>query len=564
MSAQVVLELVADTEEANKHITDSTRRLTLLQMEATKLNEAVNAGAVSAQQASQASAALARAISDHHVATIASTRSMGVWNALQTEATGHVGEHSLALGRLGYRLESLTSEATGANSAIGLLGASFLKFGVGEIYSIAIIGGLYAIVEAYHLLTKSAHEAEKAQEDAIDALEKRFQPKTGPRSEVNKQFELARTRQREDAEHLKILLNARGDAEVAQAYLERGEQVPMLTRLKEIDRVTEDLRKANQAIGDTLANSITKLPTVTIHSDEKHNEELFNRQLERLKTMGERAERAAYQAYEREQKSGKDLQTLRDKETEDATAAMGLKDVAEGMAIVHAHDRAVQEINERQISGELKMALIQAQDDEEFAALADLNRRIEEENARHEAEEDRRRRQAAEKERQARERAAAVIAGVEKRMAGDLLDTRLSFGRRLLKAALEPEIAFLQAKAMSQFEQAAADFLVGDVGGGAAHAAAGLALETGAGLVGQIAGGGGGGGGGSRGGGGGGGTAGSGGGLGASLATGNQRDEPIKIEFVLIHQDQNGREIARTRQQIDRATNLNQPIRVAL
>jgi hypothetical protein len=110
------------------------------------------------------------AIKNQTVASVSATRGMSAWGAVQAEAAGRVGEHSLSIGRLGYRLESLTADALGANSAVGLLGASFLKFGVGDIYMVAILGGIYALVEAYKLLTASGRELNKQIDDMTKSL----------------------------------------------------------------------------------------------------------------------------------------------------------------------------------------------------------------------------------------------------------------------------------------------------------------------------------------------------------------------------------------------------------
>lgn len=203
--------------------------------------------------------------------TVASMRNMGAWAALQAEATGHVGAHSLAVGRLAYRLESMTSALLGVNSALGLLGASSLKFGVGDIYTIALIGGIYAIIKAYEILTKAAREATKAQDEALTRLASKFGPETGPRSQTAKDYVEALKRQQEDNAHLKILMAATSEAAVARAYSSRGEATPFRSRQREIDRLTADLANTNQIIGDVRANAPGKTPleTVTVRSDLK-------------------------------------------------------------------------------------------------------------------------------------------------------------------------------------------------------------------------------------------------------------------------------------------------------
>lgn len=115
------------------------------------------------------------------VASISATRGMGAWSALNAEAAGRVGEHSLNISRLERVLASSTERALGLNSTLGLLGATALKFGVGDIYTVAIVGGIYAIVQAWDILTKSAREAAKAQEEGINSALKMLQMKgAGP------------------------------------------------------------------------------------------------------------------------------------------------------------------------------------------------------------------------------------------------------------------------------------------------------------------------------------------------------------------------------------------------
>lgn len=104
------------------------------------------------------------------VSSVGATRNMGAWAALNAEAAGKVGEHSLSIGRLGYRLEAMTSEALRANSAVGLLGASFLKFGLGDIYTTAILIGIYALVKGYDLLTDGAQKARKEADELTKSL----------------------------------------------------------------------------------------------------------------------------------------------------------------------------------------------------------------------------------------------------------------------------------------------------------------------------------------------------------------------------------------------------------
>ena len=157
----------------------------------------------------------------------------------------------------------------------------------------------------------------------------------------------------------------------------------------------------------------------------------------------------------------------------------------------------------------------------------------------------------------ATEKLGAQLGQVGGKMADDLVKGKEDLGRRLLKAAMEPEIAMLQGWAKSQFTQAAKDFAIQDYVGAAEHMLGGTLLMAGAAELGSLAGGGGGSGGGSSGGGGGGGSAAT--HLGAS---GGQSNGPLMIHVVVVHEDQNGREISRTAQKLQRLDDRNVPIRV--
>jgi hypothetical protein len=131
--------------------------------------------------------------------------------------------------------------------------------------------------------------------------------------------------------------------------------------------------------------------------------------------------------------------------------------------------------------------------------------------------------------------------------------------QRILKAALEPEVKYLQAMAMKHYALAAKDFATQNWIGAAEQMAGATALMAGAALVGSIGGVGGGGGGGASGGGGGGGASNSATSLGAS---GGGAASPLQIQLILVTQDQNGRETSRTAQQIQRLNDRNVPIKI--
>lgn len=131
----------AELATSTTQVTDSTRAMTLTQMRAIEINDALGAS------------------------TVAGTKNMSMLSALQAEATGGVGKHSLALGRLEKNLSGVAEKALGVNSSVGLMGSSLLKFGIGSIETVGILAGIAAITAAYDLLST---EQSKAKATATD------------------------------------------------------------------------------------------------------------------------------------------------------------------------------------------------------------------------------------------------------------------------------------------------------------------------------------------------------------------------------------------------------------
>jgi hypothetical protein len=130
-------ELGASTTQ----VTDSTRAMTVAQIRAIEINDALGAS------------------------TVAGTKNMSMFAALQAEATGGVGKHSLALGRLERNLSGVAGRALGVSSSVDLMGSSLLKFGIGSIETVGILAGIAAITAAYDLLT---NEQNKVKASATD------------------------------------------------------------------------------------------------------------------------------------------------------------------------------------------------------------------------------------------------------------------------------------------------------------------------------------------------------------------------------------------------------------
>lgn len=104
------------------------------------------------------------------VTSVGQTRSMDMLSAIHAEAAGHVGEHSIQVGRLERQMASATGHVLGMNSVLELLGVTSLKFGVGDIYTIAIVGGLWAITKAFEKLTEASNKTMEQADKTIEKL----------------------------------------------------------------------------------------------------------------------------------------------------------------------------------------------------------------------------------------------------------------------------------------------------------------------------------------------------------------------------------------------------------
>ena len=641
---QVAVDLIANTKDVSREINRTIREVSLLgqaidtsndiavqtwRNAASAAKDYLNVSNATYEQQLKLDGAMRRTeerMARHAGATAASTRSMSGFDAMVAEASEHLGEHSLALGRVEFALSGFADRALGVDHVVGLLGASLGRFALGSIEITAILAGIDAVVAVYDHFTSAAREATKAEDDLIKKLEEAERVKLGGGVEgltataaddkVKKLTEdrdkLLAMAARDNApgqlsggflgggftsranankaqldkasDDLKIAISERDaiykknheaqnraltsdlSALISHNHATVEERRTALTLLRADQEELTKLASSDVAGRASLAGEIDKLssalfPKVT---SEKGLQGAELAQLHDAVRLGNAAIAALNKRMTDDEKALHDLDVGKLHLAETRAAAMDVSSpqgaFSELEVIKTKHDLRIKEIDQMNIDNDLKRALKKQADDEEVAAVEALDRRLRALADKRDEEDRKQDEHAAAKKKQAIEREARILESVETKMANDLLDTRLAFGHRLLKAALEPEIAFLHGKAISQFEQSAADFLVGDVGGGAAHAAAGLALETGAGLVGSIAGGGGSGGGS----GGGGGGFGSGGHAGALLGAHGTSDRMLKIEIVNITRDQTGREVARTRQMIQRLDDQNMPVRVTL
>jgi hypothetical protein len=234
------------------------------------------------------------------------------------------------------------------------------------------------------------------------------------------------------------------------------------------------------------------------------------------------------------------------------------------LAVIQAkREQERQRIEEMGVNADRKKQLQAAADEEELGAVRALNNRIEAENKRHDDAEDKRSRADEAKEVAATKKKIQMIEQAERHGIEAMLSGKKDIGRQLLKIALEPLAQTLEGWAAFYTEKAAAEAVSGDYAQAAKDFGAAAIDLGGAAAVRAIGGGGGSSGGG---GGGGGGGAGSGAGMGAQFGTSSASasQQLLKIEIVTVTKDQTGRETARTSQMIQRLTDLNMPIRVAL
>lgn len=221
---------------------------------------------VAARQMASASTAQAEA----NVTTVAGTKNMGAWAAMQAEAASHVGEHSLAVGRLEMSLARFSGTALGVSPVVEMLTASLSRFAFGTIETAGALLAVAGIIEAYKLFTAAATEAAAAQEKLVKAGEARWQP-VGLESAPAKEFNALLTERAELTKRLGPLQNALDDTLTSSSYLAR-------TRTQsEVDALTKRLHELQLSIATAEANKGGALKTVTTESGEKKDEAEANR-----------------------------------------------------------------------------------------------------------------------------------------------------------------------------------------------------------------------------------------------------------------------------------------------
>ncbi len=220
------------------------------------------------------------------VKSVAATRGMGAFTALQAEAVGHVGEHTLALGRLERGLGRVTEEVLHLNPAVGLLAESLGKFALGSVEMVAILGALALLAKGWETFTEDATKAEKATADAIKRLEelgdKQRQGKFGT---LHPDVNAAAAEQRDVAEQLKAALakQARLDAATGVSYDPGGQLKAGLQGQKDqTDALVAELTNRNtRLIHDTQVGQkeIAKITTETAAEIAKKQKEAHDKEV---------------------------------------------------------------------------------------------------------------------------------------------------------------------------------------------------------------------------------------------------------------------------------------------
>jgi hypothetical protein len=108
-------------------------------------------------------------------------------------ATAAAEKHHLSIGRVNLALESLASEALGANARLGSLAAKFTEFGIGSAETAGVLAGVAAIALAWEKLNESTRKANEETQKAIGLLrEVRLKKLLGPGGETGDAVEKAK------------------------------------------------------------------------------------------------------------------------------------------------------------------------------------------------------------------------------------------------------------------------------------------------------------------------------------------------------------------------------------
>ncbi|HEV8448585.1 MAG TPA: hypothetical protein VGQ44_17265 [Gemmatimonadaceae bacterium] len=133
-----------------------------------RLNRLADAGARAEGSAGTVSGAVNNTASAAR-AGAAAVGGFGDANLRAAEAASH---HQITLGRVERSLESFIVQTTGANEQVGLLAAAFGHLEIGAVGMIAVLGGTFAVLKVYELLTEDTRKAREEQDKLTESLGK--------------------------------------------------------------------------------------------------------------------------------------------------------------------------------------------------------------------------------------------------------------------------------------------------------------------------------------------------------------------------------------------------------
>jgi hypothetical protein len=195
--AQVGVDLIADAKDVSREINKTIREVSLLgqaidtsndiavrtwKNAAESAKEYLNVSGATTEQQLKLEVAMRRTeerMGRMGGETASSTRNMGFFSALVAEASGHLGEHSLSIGRAEMALARFGERSLGVNSVVGTLVASLGKFAIGSVEITAVLVGIDAVVAIYDHFTSATRDATKAQDELIKKLEETERVKLG-------------------------------------------------------------------------------------------------------------------------------------------------------------------------------------------------------------------------------------------------------------------------------------------------------------------------------------------------------------------------------------------------
>ncbi|MDP9202293.1 MAG: hypothetical protein M3P26_10250 [Gemmatimonadota bacterium] len=476
----------------------------------------------------EAAKAAAAAEKDLRDTTTRGTRHMTDWAALNAEAAGQVGQHSLSMGRLEYRMGAAAAEMMGMNRVAELAGASLLKFSLGTIQTVGILAGIYAISLAYDKLTESTRKVTEEQNKAIEAFEKLQREKAqGPEgvvlSALGAQIDEAQAALANPFSHGSVASQkanlARLNADLADALDERAKVIrknaestentyvgniatlvsynahdaaARRTALTEIRRYQNELAALGEGEVTKRAEIISKIKTLNATFEEENKkaaaneEKAMRRLLTRAGQSGDRADKSVDAALDAQEKAQLKLMEgekrgaamhadMQARSLELTLQSLGKETEAKLAANDADYMRRQQDIINLDDTETQKTQLFLDNEQQRTAGAAAI------------------RKQAADKEERERQTAEEKIKAAEKRKEKILLNTidayvhsSASLQKILIQAALSPLIKELEGTAVRQFVRAAASFAAGDFSGAARHAAAGVLATAGAREVAQL------------------------------------------------------------------------------